>query len=106
MPQQEALWYRFQNPHPNGPFPERFEDIPSTKERAKRDADDAERLKSLRKLEAQTQARACTLRATRDQHDRRSVAFARTNVLYVETLNEVVDIQERIQALFVEQEAA
>jgi hypothetical protein len=103
---EEAPWYRFKSPHPNGAWPDRFEKIPSPEARKKRDNDDAARLKSLRKKLASTLSRACALRDSKNSHHPLSSAFAAQNVLYVQTLNEAVDIQERIAALFVEQEAA
>lgn len=104
--QTEASWYPGKlNPHPLGSFPERLEPVETVKKRAKRNKDDANRLLKLRTKLARQQVRASLLRNKRDEM-RGTALYASRNVMYIGCLNKIIDIQEEIQALFVEQEAA
>ena len=105
IPSAEADWYPGKlNPHPLGSAPERFEKHMSQEERRHRDREDAKKLENLRKRLAATQSRVVALRAARDEVT--GPLFAKRNVQYVNCLNDVVNIQEQIEALFVEQETA
>ena len=102
MEAHEAEWYPGKiNPHPLGSAPERFEKAMTPKERQHRDREDAKKLEGLQKRLQQAQVRVSSLRAARDsgrgQH-------AERNVLYVNSMNRVIELREEIAQLFVEQD--
>lgn len=104
--QIEATWYPDKlNPHPLGSFPERTEPSSTMKLREQKNKDDAKKLLRLQKKLGGRQVRASYLRNHRDQVVG-SALYAKRNIEYIGCLNDIISIQEEIQALFVEQEAA